>query len=84
MYQFPLAQCEVEGFSGQITSYSGVRALPTVGLQIPCTQTWSISDDDETWKLRARASGENDDGKSFLVPNDYNATTNNVIWVRVQ
>lgn len=83
MYEFPLPQCQVTTFQGQITSHAGFRALPTVGLQQPCAYEISISDNNEIWKLRARQDGENDDDVSFLVPDDYNASTNKVIWVRI-
>lgn len=82
MYQFPLTQDQVIQFHGEITDYTGMRAVATVGLQKPTIYGLSISDDAEEWKLRPRAGGENDDDAAFLVPNDYDAITNNVIWVR--
>jgi len=82
MYQFPLPQAQVVAFQGQITSIAGIRGIPTLGLQFPCAYVFSLNDDSQEWKLRAKGAGEADDGVTFLLPNDYDSMTNNVIWVR--
>lgn len=82
-YVFPLTPDQVAQFRGEITTYAGMRATPTVQLQQPVVYEISINDDSEFWKLRPRAVGENDDGTSLLLPGDYNASTNPVIWIKI-
>lgn len=89
MYQFPLTPDQVIQFHGEIVSHAGLRAFATAGiLQVPTVFEISIAvsgnpDDAEQWKFRLRAVGENDDDLSFILPNDYNASTNNNIWCRI-
>lgn len=84
MFQFPLTVDQVTQFRGELTSHGALRAAATVGLQRPVVWELNIGDDGERWKLRTRAGGENDDNLSYIVPVDYDASTNNVIWVRVE
>lgn len=83
-YELPLTADQIVQFHGEITTYAGMRAVATVGMQINTTFCISINDSAEFWMLRAKAGGEADDGVSFLLPADYNGSTNNVIWVRTK
>lgn len=81
MYQFPLQSDQVLQYRSEITSYAAARAMTTVGLQTPVCFEFAVGNG-EQWLLRKRAGGESDDAASYLVPTDYNASTNNVIFVR--
>lgn len=86
MPQFPLTVDEVVQNHPEIASVAALRAVVTVGMQWPVvwmSPVSGVADNTESWKLRARVGGENDDGVSLIVPNDWNGTTNNVIWVRI-
>ena len=83
MYQLPLTTDQVTQFHGEITSHVAMRNVATVPLLVPVIFEISITDDSEFWKLRAKGYSEVDDDASFLLPNDYNASTNNVIWCRI-
>lgn len=86
MFQFPLTVDQVVQYHPEITTAGALRAIATTGLQRPVVWETMISGDpdaDEKWKLRTRAGGENDDGLSFIVPADWNALSNNLIWVRI-
>lgn len=89
MYQFPLAPNQVVQFHGEITNHAGLRAVVTAGvMQVPTVYEISIAnpnnaDDAEQWKFRTKNTGEVDDDPSIIVPNDYNASTNNNVWCRI-
>ena len=55
----------------------------TVGLTVPRLFSVSISDNFEIWKLRTKAGGDVVDGTSIVQPVDFNASTNNVVFVRI-
>ncbi len=85
MFQLPLTVDQIVQLHSEITSRASLRAAVTVGLQRPVVweiNTTTSEDDGEQWKLRKR-DGEDDDGVSYLLPNDYNVSTNPVIWARV-
>jgi hypothetical protein len=71
-------------FRSEIATIADIRALSTVLLTRPWAFDVSITDDDRRYKLRTRGGGEVDDGNFFLVPTDYNASTNPVIFVRTR
>lgn len=81
---FPLSREQAIQFRGEINSYGQVRELATFNTFPPWTLLISVNDDLELWKLRTRNPGENDDGVSLLLPNDWGPTTNNVIFVRTR
>lgn len=68
------------GVKASITTAAEHRALATVGATLPWVILTLESGVWQTWTLRTRA-GEVDDGTSYRVPDDYNASTNPVIWI---
>lgn len=84
-----------ESFRGDLLTLTGGGAtaldgLATTLLPKPYVVKVSFADDKQEWKLRARAGGDplpaNGDpllGTAFVYPTDYNAGTNDVIWVRI-
>ena len=75
-------------FLGSVTGLTGggstkLDGQTTAGASAPLIVALSLNDDVQMWKLRAKGVGESEDGTSFVSPDDYHASTNNVIWVRV-
>ena len=73
---------------GDITSAALHRALVTAGHtpEVTADSPWVIATLESgiwtTWSLRPRGVGESDDGTTLRLPDDYNATTNDNIWVK--
>lgn len=66
-----------------VTTYALARSLSTAGRAKPAIFLFLIGGTWETWTLRAQAaSGEDDDGALYLVPSDYNVSTNKVVFVK--
>lgn len=65
-----------------ITTAAQHRAVVTAGAVLPLVYLTLEDGAWSCWTLRARGIGEDDDGTSYRVPDDYNASTNNVIWVK--
>jgi hypothetical protein len=66
-----------------VTSYALARAIVTAGRPLPTMFLFYIASTWESWTLRAKAgSGEDDDGVSFLEPDDYDADDNDVVLVK--
>jgi hypothetical protein len=84
-----------EIFRGDLLTLTGggataLDSLPTSLLPRPYVVKVSFADDKQEWKLRARAGGDplpaSGDpllGTAFVYPADYNAGTNDVLWVRI-
>jgi hypothetical protein len=64
-----------------ITTPAELRAAVTVGATLPVVYLVLFSGW-ECYTLRARLAGEEDDGVTYILPDDWNADTNNVIWVK--
>lgn len=77
-----LSESSFLGIRSDITSAALHRAVVTAG-RTPLPWVIATLEDGQflTWTLRTRA-GEVDDGTSYRVPDDYNITTNPVIWVK--
>lgn len=71
------------GFRGELATAADVRAMATAGCAVPYVFDASFSDDDRRYKVRTRVA-ETDDGNFVLIPNDYNAGTNNVVILRIR
>jgi len=69
-------------FRSDVTSAALHRAVVTAGQTLPWIVATLESGTWCTWTLRAKGVGETDDGTSYRQPNDFDASTNNVIWVR--
>lgn len=71
------------GIRADITSAALHRALATAGrTPLPWVIATLEGGQFLTWTLRARGSGENADADTYRLPDDYNASTNHVIWVK--
>lgn len=69
-------------FRGDLTSAALHRAVITVGKTLPWIVATLESGQWNTWTLRAKGVGETDDGTSYRQPDDFNGSTNNVVWVK--
>lgn len=78
-----LTSANFVGIRVDITTAAQHRAVVTAGrTPLPWVIATLENDTLTTWSLRTRVSGETDDGTLYRVPDDYHATSNNVIWVR--
>lgn len=62
------------------TTVASLAAVPTVSLPVPFIVEITINGADQRWQLVAY-TGQS--GAGTQLPNDFNASTNNKIWVQI-
>lgn len=68
---------------GTVTTHAQMRALVTTGYANPKLFNFLIAGNWEAWTLRTKAGApEDDDDTLYIVPADFNASTNNVVFVK--
>ncbi len=67
-----------------ITSWTELASHPTTDLAVPCIIGWVNSDDDRITFTELRDSTEASDPTNGIQrPDDYAASTNEVVWFKV-
>jgi hypothetical protein len=70
------------GIRAEVTSAVLHRAVVTAGRSVPWLIVTLEGGFLMLWVLRARGIGEDDDTNNFRLPDDYNAVSNDVVWMR--